>query len=105
MAEKPAVIGKNEVVQQAVHSKWLVSMVIKTKQNKVFLLSRPGAATDLLSLRLLMYLRTQCRNEGLKIKIYKNTNPLFILRRRKKILKIKKKKKKKNAQDTSFARR
>lgn len=31
MAEKAAVIGKNEVVQQAVHSKWLVSMVIKTK--------------------------------------------------------------------------
>jgi len=43
-----------------------------------------------LSLRLLMYLRTQCRNESLRIKIYKNTNPIFILR-------------KKNAQDTSFA--
>lgn len=67
------------------HAKQLVSMVIKTKQNKkkVFLLCRPGAAADLLSLRLLMYLRTQCRNEGLKIKIYKNTNPILILRKKK----------------------
>ena len=36
-----------------------------------FLLCRPGAAADL-SLRLFMYLRTQCRNEGLKMKIHKN---------------------------------
>lgn len=35
-----------------------------------------------LSLRLLMYLRTQCRNESLRIKIYKNTNPIFILRKK-----------------------
>lgn len=35
-----------------------------------------------------MYLRAQCRNEGLKIKIYRNTNPLFILRKKTKMHKI-----------------
>ena len=45
MAEKPAVIGKDEVVQEAELSKRLVSMVIKiTTTTKEFLLCRPGVA-------------------------------------------------------------
>lgn len=47
----------------------MFSLVIK---QKVFLLCRPGAAVKLF-LRSLVYLRTQCRNESLKIEIHKNT--------------------------------
>ena len=66
MAEKPALIGRNEVVESATHSTYSFSLL---RKHKAFLPCRPGAAADL-SLRLFMYLRTQCRNEGLKIKIH-----------------------------------
>ena len=52
----------------------------------VFLPCRPEAAADL-SLRSLMYLRTQCRNEGLKIKIHKSTKPEHLYYEKKKKLK------------------
>lgn len=58
----------------------MFSLVIKQKSVPAV---RPGAAADL-SLRLPMYLRTQCRNEVLKIKIHKNTKTrIFILRKKK----------------------
>ena len=43
------------------------------QQQKAFLLSRPRAATNL-SLKLPMYLRTQCINEGLRLKYTKIQN-------------------------------
>jgi hypothetical protein len=52
------------------------------KNNKVFLLCRPGAAADL-SLRLLMYLRTQCRNEGLRLKYTKIQNQNIYIKKKK----------------------
>lgn len=58
-----------------------------------FLPCRPRAAAYL-SLRLLMNLRTQCRNEGLRLKHTKYKTRIFILL---------KKKKRQKAQDTSFA--
>ena len=54
------------------------------QQQKAFLLCRPGAAADL-SLRLLTYLRTQCRNEGLRLKYTKYKTRIFILRKKKKV--------------------
>ena len=70
-AEKSALIGKKEVVQQALQSKQFFSLVMQ--QQKAFLLSRPRAATNL-SLKLPMYLRIQCRNEGLRLKYTKIQN-------------------------------
>ena len=52
------------------------------QQQKAFLLCRPGAAADL-SLRLLTYLRTQCRNEGLRLKYTKYKTRIFILQGKK----------------------
>ena len=54
------------------------------QQQKAFLLCRPGAAADL-SLRLLTYLRTQCRNEGLRLKYTKIQNQnIYIMKKKKK---------------------
>lgn len=53
------------------------------QQQKAFLLCRPGAAADL-PLRLLMYLRTQCRNEGLRLKYTKIQNQNIYITKKKK---------------------
>ena len=58
------------------------------QQQKAFLLCRPGAAADL-PLRLLMYLRTQCRNEGLRLKYTKIKNlNIYIMKKIVKMHKI-----------------
>ena len=54
------------------------------QQQKAFLLCRPGAAADL-SLRLLTYLRTQCRNEGLRLKYTKIQNQNIYIMKKKKL--------------------
>ena len=54
------------------------------QQQKAFLLCRPGAAADL-SLRLLTYLRTQCRNEGLRLKYTKIQNQNIYITKKKKL--------------------
>ena len=53
------------------------------QQQKAFLLCRPGSAADL-SLRLLTYLRTQCRNEGLRLKYTKIQNQNIYITKKKK---------------------
>ena len=54
------------------------------QQQKAFLPCRPGAAADL-SLRLLTYLRTQCRNEGLRLKYTKIQNQNIYITKKKKV--------------------
>ena len=54
------------------------------QQQKAFLPCRPGAAADL-SLRLLTYLRTQCRNEGLRLKYTKIQNQNIYITEKKKV--------------------
>ena len=52
------------------------------QQQKAFLPCRPGAPADL-SLRLLTYLRTQCRNEGLRLKYTKIQNlNIYIMKKK-----------------------
>ena len=55
------------------------------QQQKAFLPRRPRAAADL-SLRLLTYLRIQCRNEGLRLKYTKIQNQnIYITKKKKKV--------------------
>ena len=54
------------------------------QQQKAFLPCRPGAAADL-PLRLLTYLRTQCRNEGLRLKYTKIQNQNIYITKKKKL--------------------
>lgn len=54
-------------------------MVIK-QQQEVFLLSRPGAASHL-SLRFLIYLRTQCGDEGLRLKYTKMQTQIIYIKK------------------------
>ena len=54
------------------------------QQQKAFLPRRPRAAADL-SLRLLMYLRIQSRNEGLRLKYTKIQNQNIYITEKKKL--------------------
>ena len=54
------------------------------QQQKAFLPCRPRAAADL-SLRLQTYLRTQCRNEGLRLKYTKIQNQNIYITKIKKL--------------------